>query len=89
MEKLEFTIAKPRHMQFGRSAERGAILKQLELRLANLEGGRRSSSNAREVLLLLLRDHRADLDAPHPNARGRADADRSQPSSSSFRLCVA
>ena len=37
IEKLKFTIAKLRHMQFGQSAERGAILEQLELRLAGLE----------------------------------------------------
>src|SRR5215475_8920538 len=37
IEKLKFTIAKLRHAQFGQSAERGAILEQLELRLAGLE----------------------------------------------------
>ena len=37
IEKLKFTIAKLRHMQFGQSAERGAILGQLELQLAGLE----------------------------------------------------
>src|SRR5215470_16524401 len=37
IEKLKFTIAKLRHMQFGQSAERGAILEQLELQLAVLE----------------------------------------------------
>jgi transposase len=37
IEKLKFTIAKLRHMQFGQSAERGAILEQLELQLADLE----------------------------------------------------
>jgi IS66 C-terminal element/Transposase IS66 family len=30
IEKLKFTIAKLRHMQFGQSAERGAILEQLD-----------------------------------------------------------
>jgi transposase len=37
IEKLKFTIAKLRHEQFGQSAERGAILEQLELQLADLE----------------------------------------------------
>jgi transposase len=37
IEKLKFTIAKLRHEQFGQSAERGAILEQLELQLAGLE----------------------------------------------------
>jgi hypothetical protein len=30
IEKLKFTIAKLRHARFGQSAERGAILEQLE-----------------------------------------------------------
>jgi transposase len=37
IEKLKFTIAKLRHMQFGQSAERSAILEQLELQLAGIE----------------------------------------------------
>src|SRR5260370_35810871 len=37
IEKLKFTIAKLRHAQFGQSAERGAILEQLELQLADLQ----------------------------------------------------
>src|SRR5262245_7139706 len=37
IEKLKFTIAKLRHTQFGQSAERGAILEQLELQLADRE----------------------------------------------------
>jgi transposase len=37
IEKLKFTIAKLRHEQYGQSAERGAILEQLELQLADVE----------------------------------------------------
>ncbi len=37
IEKLKFTIAKLRHERFGQSSERGAILDQLELQLADLE----------------------------------------------------
>ena len=37
IEKLKYTIAKLRHEKFGQSAERGAILEQLELSLAELE----------------------------------------------------
>src|SRR6202040_4090157 len=37
IEKLKFTIAKLRHEQFGQSSERGALLDQLELQLADLE----------------------------------------------------
>jgi transposase len=37
IEKLKYTIAKLRHEKFGQSSERGAILEQLELSLAELE----------------------------------------------------
>src|SRR2546425_895898 len=37
IEKLKYTIAKLRHEKFGQSSERGAILEQLELALADLE----------------------------------------------------
>ncbi len=37
IEKLEITIKKLRHEQFGQSSERGALLDQLELQLADLE----------------------------------------------------
>ena len=37
IEKLKFTIAKLRHERFGQSSERGALLEQLELQLADLE----------------------------------------------------
>src|SRR5216684_8952982 len=37
IEKLKFTIARLRNAQFGQSAERAAILEQLELQLADLE----------------------------------------------------
>jgi len=37
IEKLKYTIAKLRHEKFGQSSERGAILEQLELALADME----------------------------------------------------
>src|SRR5580658_1324072 len=37
IEKLKFTIRKLRHDRFGQSSERGALLYQLELQLADLE----------------------------------------------------
>src|SRR5579872_3047434 len=37
IEQMKFTIAKLRHEQFGQSSERGAVLEQLELRLADME----------------------------------------------------
>jgi len=37
IEKLKITIKKLRHEQFGQSSERGSLLNQLELQLADLE----------------------------------------------------
>jgi transposase len=37
IEKLKYTIKKLRHERFGQSSERGALLEQLELQLADLE----------------------------------------------------
>jgi transposase len=37
IEKLKFAIAKLRHEQYGQSAERGAVLEQLELQLVDVE----------------------------------------------------
>src|SRR5262249_50875175 len=37
IEKMKFTIAKLRHERFGQSAERSAVLEQLELSLADME----------------------------------------------------
>ena len=37
IEKLKYTIKKLRHEQFAQSSERGALLDQLELQLADLE----------------------------------------------------
>ena len=36
VEKMKFEIAKLRHEQYGQSAERNALLEQLELKLADL-----------------------------------------------------
>jgi transposase len=37
IEQMKFTIAKLRHERFGQSSERGALLEQLELQLADME----------------------------------------------------
>jgi transposase len=37
IEKLKYTISKLRHERFGQSSERGALLDQFELQLADLE----------------------------------------------------
>ena len=49
IEKLKFTIAKLRHQRFGPSAERGMLLEQLELQLADLEETAAESETAAQI----------------------------------------
>ena len=49
IEKLEYTVAKLRHQQFGQSSERGALLAQLELQLSELQ---ENASEAEAAALL-------------------------------------
>src|SRR6202521_5470819 len=49
IEKLKYTIAKLRHEQFGQSSERGAILEQLELQLADLEEDASEAETAAQI----------------------------------------
>jgi transposase len=49
IEKLKFIIAKLRHERYGQSAERGALLEQLELQLANLEEDASEGETAAEL----------------------------------------
>src|SRR5437763_6327516 len=49
IEKLKFLIAKLRHQQYGQSAERGAILEQLELSLADLEANASEAEAAAQM----------------------------------------
>jgi transposase len=49
IEKLEHTIAKLRHQRFGQSAERGALLDQLELQLFELEENAAQAETAAQV----------------------------------------
>jgi transposase len=49
IEKLKYTIAKLRHEKFGQSAERGAILEQLELSLAELEEDAAAAETAAQI----------------------------------------
>ena len=42
IEKLKYTIKKLQHERFGQSAERGELIEQLELQLADLETPRKS-----------------------------------------------
>jgi transposase len=50
IEKLKLTIKKLRHAQFGQSSERGALLDQLELQLADLEENAAQAETAARML---------------------------------------
>ena len=49
IEKLKYTIAKLRHLKFGQSSERSAILEQLELQLSDLEENAAQAQAAAEL----------------------------------------
>ena len=49
IEKLKLTIKKLRHERFGQSSERGALLDQLELQLADLEENAAEAETATEM----------------------------------------
>jgi transposase len=49
IEKLKFAIAKLRHERFGQSSERGAVLEQLELQLADMEEDASESEAAAQL----------------------------------------
>ena len=49
IEKLKFTIRKLRHERFGQSSERGALLDQLELQLADLEADAAQADTAAQI----------------------------------------
>ncbi|WP_439366105.1 transposase domain-containing protein [Bradyrhizobium sp. DASA03005] len=48
IEKLKLTIKKLRHEQFGQSSERGVLLDELELQLADLEENAAQAETAAE-----------------------------------------
>jgi transposase len=50
IEKLKLTIKKLRHEQFGQSSERGALLDQLELQLADLEENAAQAETAAQMV---------------------------------------
>jgi transposase len=51
-EKLKLTIKKLRHEQFGQSSQRGALLDQLELQLADLEENTTRAETAAQMAKL-------------------------------------
>src|SRR5215510_8736182 len=59
IEKLKYTIAKLRHDKFGQSSERGAILEQLELSLADLEEDASAAATAAQMAAAQAKSQRA------------------------------
>src|ERR1700679_892211 len=49
VEKMKFEIARLRHETYGQSAERGALLEQLELHLTDLEETASQSETAAQI----------------------------------------
>jgi transposase len=69
IEKLKYTIAKLRHEKFGQSSERGAILEQLELSLAELQADAAQAETAAQ----LAAEHAKDLPSgPDPRVTVRS-----------------
>src|SRR5208282_1085192 len=74
IEKLKFTIRKLRHDRFGQSSERGALLDQLELQLADLEAdaaqadtaGQMASAAASEKMMVPSFERRRPARRPLP-----------------------
>jgi transposase len=56
IEKLKFTIRKPRNDRFGQSSERGALLDQLELQLADLEADAAQTEAAAQMATAAVSD---------------------------------
>ena len=55
IEKLKLTIKKLRHGQFGQSSERGALLDQLELQLADIEENAAQAEAAAQMAMLTVK----------------------------------
>jgi hypothetical protein len=82
IENLKLTIKELRHEQFGQSSERGALLDQLELQLADLEENAAQAETAAHLVAAekitvpsfeRRKPARRPLPVPsHPIARGRA-----------------
>ena len=72
IEKLKFTIGKLRHDRFGQSSERGALLDQLELQLADLEADAAQSDTTAQMVA-------AAASTPVPSFERRRPARRPLP----------
>ncbi len=73
IEKLKLTIKKLRHEQFGQSSERGALLDQLELQLADLEENA-AQAETRGADRRSRQDYGAIVRAPQASAPAAAGA---------------
>jgi transposase len=56
IEKLKFTIRKLRHERFGQSSERGTLLDQLELQLADLEADAAQADTVAQIAAVAASD---------------------------------
>src|ERR1700736_2463429 len=74
IEKLKYTIAKLRHQQFGQSAERGAILEQLELQLCELQENASEAAAAAQLAA-----EKAKIESPAPAKAGVRSFERRRP----------
>jgi transposase len=72
IEKLKLTIRKLRHDRFGQSSERGALLDQLELQLADLEVDAAQADTAAQIVA-------AAASTPAPSFERRRPARRPLP----------
>jgi transposase len=66
IEKLKYTIKKLRHERFGQSSERGALLDQLELQLADLEEDVAEAEAATEKITVPAFERRRPARRPLP-----------------------
>jgi transposase len=71
IEKLKFTITKLRHDRFGQSSERGALLDQLALQLADLEADAAQADTAAQMVVT--------ASTPGPSVERRRPARRPLP----------
>jgi transposase len=65
IEQMKFTIAKLRHERFGQSSERGAVLEQLELRLADMEEDASEAEAAAQMAAAAAASHKIEVQAFH------------------------
>jgi transposase len=65
IEQMKFTIAKLRHERFGQSSERGAVLEQLELRLADMEEDASEAEAAAQMAAAAAASQKIEVQAFH------------------------